>query len=286
MWRLLPFREKRAGSLLLLTSARAETQLFAPYTNLSVCASPTLPLLPNQPCGPQSNPFAISARTNRTQGLYGKLGLRFEDPKSWIEFGWQPGFVLNSPVGFTFSTGTGQLSCYAYLREQVDLGSPTQQSLYNCLKDNSYSPYIPPPAGQPVAVNAITSSSTVTPIQRTLYQNGIFLNFRAAVPLPFKLLQQDDWYVMENRGNYFLPHAGDVSLETRYFVDWSNSFVVPLAGNLSLVPKIAFFFFENKVDGHPFHAAQTSVALQYWFHWHQGLGFRNAFKYAYAQPNP
>jgi hypothetical protein len=272
MWRLKPWNLKRSGSLFFLTSARAESQFGRPVANLNVFAPPLLSSL-----GPLSNPFTLTEKTNRSEGLYGKIGLRYEDPKSWIEGGYQPGLVFNSPVGYSFSTGQ---QCYAYQAEAANGATPLQQSLYNCMNNQSVNP--PPLVGTPTDIN---SNATFTSIKSTLYQPGYFLNFHASVPLPVRLFRNNDWLIIDNRANYYMRHEGDVSLETRYFVDWSVSLVVPLIGNLSVSPKIEWFWFQNKVDQHEFTGYQATFNFTYWFQWHRGLGAR-ALLYPYPQPNP
>jgi hypothetical protein len=273
MWRLKPWNEKRNGSLYLLSSARAESQFGRPVANLNIYAPP---LITVPPSGPLSNGFTLTEKTNRSEGLYGKVGLRYEDPKSWVEVGYQPGLVFNSPVGYSFSTGQ---QCYAYVPQAADGPTPIQQSLYNCMNSQSVNP--PPTTG----TSLINSATSFTSIKQTLYQPGFFLNFHGAVPLPVRVFRNNDWLIVDNHANYYMRHEGDVTLETRYFVDWSASLVIPLVGNLSASPKIEWFWFQNKVDQHAFTGYQATFNFAYWFQWHRGLGARSLL-YAYPQPNP
>jgi hypothetical protein len=87
---------------------------------------------------------------------------------------------------------------------------------------------------------------------------------------------------LENRGEWFRNARHDVSLDTKYSDQLTASLVVPVVGNLSLVPKVDIFFYQNKVDLNFFRSVQTSVGLQYRFDWHAGLSFRKALRY----PNP
>jgi hypothetical protein len=157
---------------------------------------------------------------------------------------------------------------------------PSNKSLYNCMNNQSLNP--PPVVGTTTDIN---SNATFASIKSTLYQPGYFLNFHAAVPLPVRFFRNNDWLVIDNRANYYMHHEGDVTLQTRYFVDWSASLVVPLVGNLSASPKVEWFWFQNQVDQHSFSGYQATFNFTYWFQWHRGLGGR-ALLYSYPQPNP
>jgi hypothetical protein len=274
MWRLYPRNEKRSGSWFALLSARTETQFGKPVANLGVFAPP--PVTP-PPSSPLSNGFTLTSKIDRSEGLFGKLGVRYEDPKNWLEMGYQPGLVFNSPVGYSFTTGQ---QCYAYLPESAKGQAPIDQSLFYCMASQSVNP--PPTSGTTTFIN---SSAGFTPIKATLYQPGFFLNLHGAIPLPTRFFRQNDWLVIENRANYYLDHRGDVTLETRYFVDWTASLLMPLVGNLSASPKIEWYWFSNKIDQHSFTGYTATFNFTYWFGWHRGLGAK-ALIYSYPQPNP
>lgn len=202
----------------------------------------------------QAEPQAVSSRIVK-QGN----GLRFDNDKSYIEAGYEVGGVLGSPLSFTFNPGTpNSVPCAA-------TGAEQKGSLGSCVKSNST-----PPSG------LIVPTSTFSETTRLLFENGLFLNFKLNVPLP---LNNSLTYTMESHGQFLFNHKGDVSVDTKYQEDWTHSLTVPLFGNLSFVPKLEIFFFQNKVDRHFFYAIQPSVALQYSFDWHNGLPWWKSMMY-------
>ncbi len=232
--RMFP-KKKEIPDLKVLLSGRYETYFAAPLTSFKLTSPSSL----------------LKQTTFRPKTVLGRVGLRFDNEKSFIESGYEVGEVLSSPLAFVFNPATTQqVTCAATAAERIN-------SLGKCVKANST-----PPAG------LITPASRFAEVTRSLFQNGVFLNFRLNVPLPFN---KDFTYTMENRGDFFFNHRGNVSVDTRYLDDWTNSLKIPLVGNFSLVPKVEMFLYENKVDEHFFKALQPSIALQYAFDWHRGL---------------
>ena len=195
--------------------------------------------------------------TGRWLNLVGKGGIRFQGDKSWFETGYEIGEMIDTPVAYLFNPGG------VYCRAT---DARKQDSLAACVQQHS-------------SAGLITASSSFVPVTSSRPLQGAFLNFRLSFPLP---LQKDLALVLENRGEWFRNTPRDVSLDTKYSDQFTASVVIPAVGNLSLVPKVDVFFYENKVDRNLFRSIQTSVGLQYRFDWHAGLTFRKALRY----PNP
>ncbi len=184
----------------------------------------------------------------RKNALLGKVGIRYDGASSWLETGLQSG-------PFTQVTGLklGPLSC-------------DPSSVVNCVSPNGGSTILSLSdlAGRPFSVQSG---------QRN--QSGIFLNARIHLPLLYKRLD----YVIENSGSLYFNRAGDSSADTRYLEVMTHSLVVPVVGNLSMVPKVEFFLFQNKVAGWHIHGYQTSISAQYRFDWHTGIRWGQALRY-------
>jgi hypothetical protein len=241
--RLYP-RTKEIPDLKILLSERLETQLSAPISSFKINSTP---------------PTTIQGKIDRTKSLLSKIGLRFDNEKSYIEAGYEIGELFTSPLAFTFNPDSpNAVTCTA-------TGAKKQESLATCVKTNST-----PPSG------LILPTSSFRETTRSIFENGLFLNFKLSVPLP---LNNNLSYVMESHGQYFFNHNGDVSVDTRFQEDWTQSLIVPLFGNLSFVPKFEMFFYENKVERNFFYAIQPSVTLQYGFDWHRGLPWWRSMMY-------
>jgi len=233
--RIFP-RSKEIPDLKVLLSGRLETNFAPPLTSFKLSTSP---------------PSLLKQTTARPKNVLAKIGLRFDNEKSYIESGYEIGEALGSPLAFVFNPGSAQeVTCSATSAQKAT-------SLGTCVAANST-----PPTG------FISATSRFREVTRSLFQNGLFLNFRLNVPLPFN---DNLTYTMENRGELFFNHRGNVSVDTKFQSDWTQSLTVPLVGNFSLLPKFEMFFYENKVDEHFFYAVQPSISLQYAFDWHRGL---------------
>jgi hypothetical protein len=194
--------------------------------------------------------------TERTESVLLKTGLRWQNQQSWIETGFETGWTLNNPVGYIFQPGG--IVC--------PNGFPT---IGSCVTANSG------PGGP------ITLSSNFHPVpDRTRLRRGLFLNFSMSVPLPgLKNLT----YVTENTGDVFFSDLeNDTPTDTKWQDDWSHSLKIPLVGNLSLVPKVEFFFYENKILNHYFQSLHSTIGLQYTFEKHSGVGWHDALLYKNA----
>ena len=261
-WRIYP-RRRQVSNLKVLSSLRMETQTARPLTNFALADGTKL-------IGP----------TDRTERFYGKLGLRYEDAKSWAEFGFEPGRNFNTPIAYTFNPASANpITCLAVAGKAPSASNAeANTSLSDCV---SYWSRVTDAAGNQ-SPQVITSGSAFQPLTKDRWERGVFANFKASVPLPFNSMGKPTFYVMQGKSDWFFSRSDDVSLDTKYFIDWTHSLVVPLFGNLSIVPKVEVFFYENKVAGNTFHAIQTTLTFQYTFDWHEGLGFWKSLKY----PNP
>lgn len=203
----------------------------------------------------------IRQSVERTNSLFVKMGLRYQNRRSWVEGGFQVGSVRNLPTSYILNVASAE-RCSAV---NVGRGNTLGDCLIRLeLKD------------------VLNRSKVVQPVYRqSLRQDGFFLNYRVMVPLPFG---NDRYYVQENRGDLFLNHSGDTPIDTRLFDTWSHSLMLPLWANFSIVPKVDFWFYRNKVTGSWFASRQTSVALQYRFEWRQGLPWRKVLQYPWPPP--
>jgi 2',3'-cyclic-nucleotide 2'-phosphodiesterase (5'-nucleotidase family) len=266
--RIYPWRRRQVSNLKILTSLRMETQAAPPLTGFSLGGGKKL-----------------TDAIDRSERFYGKIGLRYDDAKSWVEAGYEPGLNFNTPVAYVFNPGSGNQTCNAIAGQVfVPPGAPkpTPQapdentSLADCV--SYWASTIDPSTNNPF----ITSTTKFRPITADRREHGFFLNFKASIPLPFNSFGKPAFYVMTGKSDWFLSRHDDVSLDTKYLIDWSHSLVVPLFGNLSIVPKFEVFYYENKVEGNTFRDMQSSVTFQYAFDWHRGLNLWKVLKY----PNP
>ncbi len=233
---LSPGHQKNVTGLKLLTSARFETQLGAPFLQFQAADGYLQKTLP------------------RNNAVFGKLGLRYDGPKSWLEAGFQSG-----PFTQVSSLKLGPLTC-------------DPSSTGNCVS----------PDGGVTTLNLNQLQGRDFSVQSSQrIQSGLFFNARIHLPVLYKHLD----YVIENSGSLYFNRAGDSSADTRYLEVVTNSVAVPVIGNLSIVPKVELFFFQDKVAGWHIHGYQTSVTAQYRFDWHSGLRWGQAFRYPSPPPS-
>lgn len=184
----------------------------------------------------------------RKNALLGKLGLRYDGASSWLEAGFQSG-----PFTQVTSLRLGPLSC-------------DPSFITDCIS---------PDGGATILSTSQLAGRQFTVDSGQRFQSGVFLNARVHLPILFKRLD----YVIDNAGSLYINRPGDSSADTRYLEVMTHSVSIPVVGNLSIVPKVEFFFFQNKVAGWHIHGYQTSITAQYRFDWHTGLRWGQAFKY-------
>jgi hypothetical protein len=249
-WRITP-DGRRLPAVKMLASVRAETNPAQPLASFNL-----------KPGGTLVRPI------DRQTRFPAKIGTRIENRVSWLEFGYQIGRNVNSPLGYEFLdpvTRAVLATCGATAARQ-------KSALATCIANVSD----PTKTATPV-----TTTSDVTALTQNRWQQGLFLNFKLQVPL-FRKGPYSVQYVMENAGNLYFHYFNqtDYSLDTRYLDAWTHSLVVKLVGNLNFAPKLQYLFYENMVDHLRMHSIATSVSLQYNFAWHSGMGWKNALSYA------
>ncbi|MCU1292557.1 MAG: hypothetical protein JWP08_1407 [Bryobacterales bacterium] len=230
---LIPAHQKNVTGLKLLTSARFETQLASPFIQF------------------QARDGFLNENLPRNNNFFGKVGLRYDGVKSWLETGLQSG-----PFTQVSSLKLGPLTC--------DPGNIT-----NCAS---------PDGGATILSLQQLNGREFSVQSSQRIQSGIFFNARIHVPI---LIKRFD-YVIENSGTLYFNRAGDSPADTRYLEVMTHSLSIPVVGNLSIVPRFELFLFQNKVAGWHIHGYQTSVTAQYRFDWRTGLHWGQALRY----PNP
>jgi hypothetical protein len=190
----------------------------------------------------------------RKNALLGKVGLRYDGASSWLEAGFQSG-----PFTQVTSLKLGPLRC-------------DPSFITNCIS---------PDGGATILSLSQLAGRSFTVDSGQRNQSGFFLNARVHVPILFKRLD----YVIENAGAIYINRPGDSSADTRYLEVMTHSVAIPVIGNLSIVPKVELFLFQNKVAGWHIHGYQTAITAQYRFDWHTGLRWGQAFKYP-SPPHP
>jgi hypothetical protein len=194
----------------------------------------------------QASDGFVNETLPRSNQIVGKAGLRYDGERSWLEFGMQTG-----PQTEIRTLTLGELTC--------DPGD-----IQACVSTTATLPLIQQLIGESFSVTTATRD-----------QSGVFLNGRVHVPLLYKRLD----YVIENTGNLYFNRSGDTAANTRYLEVMRHSLVVPVIGNLSIVPSVEIFLFQNKAAGWHIHGYQTSVTAQYRFDWHTGLRWKDVLRY-------
>ncbi len=126
-----------------------------------------------------------------------------------------------------------------------------------------------------------TNQSKIIPKVQSQKIAGWFENFHTAVPLWRSKLQ----LAVDSYGELFDRLAGDTSYNTRFYEDLTVGLKVPVWGNLSFAPQVETFYFQNKIVPGQSAAVShyvfitTSLALQYGFDWHRGVGIWRALRF-------
>jgi hypothetical protein len=129
-----------------------------------------------------------------------------------------------------------------------------------------------------VTVPAGTLASVLS--NREHQQHGFYYNFRIDGPLP---LISGSEFVLENRGDWFLPHR-DLLIDTRLNVDFKVSLIVPVWQKISLSPSVESILFQTQVSHNFYHSLSTSLSLNYSFEWHPGIGLLRSLVYGNPVP--
>jgi hypothetical protein len=236
----------------LLVSEDLFTQAVTPFQQF------TVPLA----CGSDPCPDGTSAVETfylpRNYLLVTRLGARIQNTESWFE------------AGREYGSNVDLVRSYS-LNDPARPGAPFQcdvtqgLSLSDCIALDS----------------AFTNRSRVVARTQTQPVAGWFANFHIAVPLWRTNLQ----LVADSYGEVFDKMRGDTRYNTRFYEDLTIGLKVPLWGNLSFAPQVETFYYQNKILPEPFPTAHhyvfvtTSIALQYGFDWHRGVGLLRALRY-------
>ncbi len=262
--RMFP-RRRDIRSWHALISLRGEIDVETGRVSFTPCAAPSVTTDADGrnrwSCGDTTALPALKGKGLREKLFVPKFGVRYNGESSFFEAGVQTGFNFNSIRGYRF----GEEDCILPVaRGQADMDYLNEEVEYQ---------------GCTTRIRQIMEgpNQPFTPLKRTLYQPGYFLNFKLKVPLGTM-----SW-VIENRGDYYWKREGqDRRTDTSYFNVLGNSLELPVAGNFKLVPKVEWFAYRNKVVSHTFRAFQTTLSLQYRFDWRTGLEWRRVLRY----PNP
>jgi hypothetical protein len=103
---------------------------------------------------------------------------------------------------------------------------------------------------------------------RDHFQDGLYLNFRIDMPVPFSPKYE---FVVESRGDFYLNSHRDSEIDTRFQEDIRASFIVPLYGHLSFAPSFELQLLENKIKYALYRSTTSMVSLTYAFDWRSGL---------------
>jgi hypothetical protein len=110
----------------------------------------------------------------------------------------------------------------------------------------------------------------------------MYFNFRIDGPVPFI---SGGEFILENRGDWFAPRRGDLSIDTRLAADFKASVMVPVWKKFNLSPSVESILFQAQATRNFYHSFSTSVSLNYSFEWHPGIGFRRALLYNNPVPS-
>jgi len=198
-----------------------------------------------------TTPAPINANAAPNRKLFGKIGLREDYGDTWIEGGFQLGQVFDAFDSYQFAVGA---PCKA----------DAVLTLQACFMKLAGPPSFP----------LLTTPVLQT---RTVYQQGLFLNFNVKFPL---WSRKGMFLGVANQGTFYFERPSvDRSVDTRILDILTPSLTIPLWGKLSLKPKVDMFFFENKLTHKSFFAWQPSLALQYQFAWRSGTSWRRSLLY-------
>ncbi|MDQ2842004.1 MAG: 5'-nucleotidase C-terminal domain-containing protein, partial [Acidobacteriota bacterium] len=186
-----------------------------------------------------------------------RFGARIQNDQSWFEAGREYGQNVDIPYSYSLQD----------LATPVNFECPlsTGLSLSNCVSTDAL----------------FSSQSKVLSHLRTQHVAGWFANFHSAVPIWRSKLQ----LVADSYGEVFDRLSSDTTYNTRFYEDLTFALKVPIWGNLSFAPQVETFYFQNKilpgqiaVINH-YVFVTTSVALQYGFDWHRGVGIVRALQF-------
>ena len=194
---------------------------------------------------PGSAPIA-SPKLLASQGYQPRVGLRYESGDSYFE------------SGFVRTTTYNVLNQVAGLPNGAVCNLSQQQTLKSCID----------------LLLFLAGTSAPTLHYSTFSQNGLYWDGKLSLEI-----LKDKWtYQLDSHGN-FLPSGATVSALTRFDITLGNSLKFPLIGNLSLVPKAEWRFFENQGTQDFLKRINTSLSLTYDFHKDSRVRLWDAMRY-------
>ena len=245
-----PWFSKTLPQLSPVLSGHFETQAWDPITDINL-----------NPIFPSTTSSTLTFPQHRTRLALGRLGLRWQDRKSYAEGGLEVGSTLNAIQKFNVTTSSGTtVSCL--LEAMV--------SLTTCINNyNAANPTTP-----------ITSNSAVTTIRQPQNRYGAYWTMGLAVPINPKIS-----YNFQDTSDYFFLSAGDNSADTRFRHQLVNTFQFFVFPNLSFNPTYSIFLFENKLDYHFLFQQQLMVQINYTFDFTNKHEWKQNFRYKRPVPS-
>ncbi len=186
-----------------------------------------------------------------------RLGARIQNDQSWFEAGREYGANIDTPFEYSIID--------AYTPVPFTCPAASSSFLSECVGLDPF----------------FTVRSKIIPRLRNQSISGWFADFHTAVPLWSSKLQ----LVADSYGEVFDNLREDTTYNTRFYEDFTLALRVPVWGNLSFSPQVETFFFQNKiVPDQPaafnhYVFVTTSIALQYGFDWHRGVGWLRALRF-------
>jgi len=188
--------------------------------------------------------------------LLGRLGLRFQDRKSYVEGGLEGGKTLNAIQQFNVLTAPGGPSVPCVLEASL--------SLTKCLNNFNKSHPLTP----------VTPSSTVSVVRHPQDRYGAYWTMGVTVPI-----NQTISYNFQESSDYFFLSRGDNSADTRFRHQLIHTLKFSVFPNLSFEPTYTIFLYENKLDYHFLLQQQYTVKINYSFDWSNGHETRRQLQY-------
>jgi hypothetical protein len=242
-------RSKNLPQLSLVPSAHFETQVGNPITNVNLSSPPL------------SSPSTLTFKQGRTDLLLGRLGIRFQNRKSYVEGGFEGGKTLNAIQQFNVLTAPGGPVVMCALVASVSL----TKCLNNFNKNNPLTP--------------VTAASTVSVVRRPQDRYGAYWTMGTTVPINPTIS-----YNFQQSSDYFFLSTGDNSADTRFRHQLVHTLKFAVLPNLFFEPTYTLFLYENKLDYHFLVQQQYSIKINYSFDWSNLHGTGQQLRY--KKPSP
>ena len=230
------------------------------------------------PPNPQPGTQYVSNLTLKTPAIntiYGRLGLRAEDGDNYAEAGFEEIDSRNLLQSYTLAQPGGP-TFYCFPGAGIAIGCGTN--------NNAGNPNPGSVALMPSALNIVGPAKLVVmPGVASYLTPGAYFNFYWKIPLwsrqDANRTDQSWYFTLTNKGDFYKRTASDTPTQTRYLDKFTPALSFPIWAGLSLTPKVDFIFYENKVNGFHYLAAQPSATLSYTFTRREGMSWRRALRY-------